>query len=88
VSGYRTAVELDGAGVTLAALKPEDGADLLPQTVFAYYSGPSNRLEQAFDEPLAQFRDAMKRGETRARARLVYGRLIHSKFVLLSFFAE
>jgi predicted ATPase len=84
----QTALELDGAHAPLAALKPEDSADLLPQTLFAYYSGPSNRLEKAFDEPLTQFRDAMIEGDTHARQRLVYGRLIHSKFVLLSFFAE
>lgn len=60
----------------------------LPETLFAYYSGPSNRLEELFDESLAEFRDAMINNDFAARQRLIYGRPIHSKFVLLSFFSE
>jgi predicted ATPase len=65
------------------------GADeILPDTVFAYYSGPSNRLETVFDAPLATFRDAMIKRRQDVRQRMLYGRPIHSKFVLLSFLAE
>jgi predicted ATPase len=84
----KTTVTLDGTAISVRALKLDGERDYLPQTVFAYYSGPSNRLESAFDEPLAEFRDAMVKGATDTRQRLIYGRLIHSKFVLLSFFAE
>ena len=56
--------------------------------MFAYYSGPSNRLESVFEAPLAAFRDAMIRRRVDVRQRMLYGRPIHSKFVLLSFLAE
>ena len=47
--------------------------DYLPEHVFAYYSGPSNRLEKHFDNETLR--------------PLFYARLIHSNFVLLAFFS-
>ncbi|MCO1595679.1 AAA family ATPase [Micromonospora sp. RHAY321] len=83
-----TTVWIDGQKATLRTLTAHPSRSLLPDTVFAYYSGPSNRLESIFDAPLAEFRDAMIRQDASARQRLIYGRLIHSQFVLLSFLAE
>jgi len=84
----RTKIEVDGKALAPSKLIGSVKDDLLPDTVFAYYSGPSNRLESLFDAPLAEFRDAMIRRRPDARQRMLYGRLIHSKFVLLSFLAE
>jgi predicted ATPase len=84
----RTLVRVDGTELRPARLTKEVRDSILPETIFAYYSGPSNRLESVFEEPLAAFRDAMIRGERDARQRMIYGRLIHSQFVLLSFLAE
>ena len=84
----RTSIQINGEQARLADLKSSDGRDFLPQTLFAYYSGPSNRLEETFEKPLADFRDAMIEGVAETRQRLIYGRAIHSKFVLLSFFGE
>ncbi|MCR2810650.1 MULTISPECIES: ATP-binding protein [unclassified Microbacterium] len=61
---------------------------VLPDTVFAYYSGPSNRLEAIFEKPLAKFRDDMMRQVEGAHQRMIYGRPIHSQFVLLSFLVD
>lgn len=84
----RTRIQINGKRARLADLKQGNGPDFLPQTLFAYYSGPSNRLEATFEKPLYEFRDAMIGGVAETRQRLIYGRPIHSKFVLLSFFGE
>jgi len=88
VAGKPTTFEVDGKFVPVSTFLNRRERRYLPETLFAYYSGPSNRLEQLFDESLANFRDAMIRNEQNVRQRLIYGRLIHSKFVLLSFFSE
>ena len=84
----RTKIRVDGLQLPPSKLTGQIKDQILPDTVFAYYSGPSNRLESVFDGPLAAFRDAMIKRERSARQRMLYGRPIHSKFVLLSFLAE
>jgi predicted ATPase len=87
-SKLRTRVVVDGTPCSIANLRPAAGPELVPRTVFAYYSGPSDRLSSLFDTSLADFRGSMIAGDTAAQQRLVYGRLIHSRFVLLAFLAE
>lgn len=64
----------------------------LPRYVFGYYSGPSNRLEQHFEEHQGKFyRDLInpRLDKNLLPLRpLFYARLIHSQFVLLAFFLE
>lgn len=84
----KTRILVDGTSVPFTQLVDQVADEILPDTVFAYYSGPSNRLESVFEEPLAAFRDAMIRRRMNARQRMLYGRPIHSRFVLLSFLAE
>lgn len=60
---------------------------LLPAHVFAYYSGPSNRLEKHFAKHQKKFYDSLLAGEEDAIRPLFYARLIHSNFVLLAFFS-
>lgn len=84
----KTLVTIDEIKVPRKDLLGEEAERLLPGTVFSYYSGPSNRLESLFDRALSDFRMAMVEGDKDVRARLIYGRLIHSKFVLLAFFAD
>lgn len=84
----RTKIFVDGEPLPVNRVVGAVADEILPDTVFAYYSGPSNRLEAVFDTPLAAFRDAMIKRRRDVRQRMLYGRPIHSKFVLLSFLAE
>ena len=84
----KVTVSIDGGKTQSAKILRDNGQGLLPETVFAYYSGDSNRLEHLFDKHLLNFRNAMIEGDINARPRLIYGRLIHSQFALLSFFSE
>ena len=84
----KVTVTIDGGKPQSAKILRDSSQGLLPETVFAYYSGDSNRLEHLFDRHLLNFRNAMIEGDINARPRLIYGRLIHSQFALLSFFSE
>ena len=59
----------------------------LPEYVFAYYSGISNRLEEHFDSSQKKFYTDLKNGVDSAFRPLFYARPIHSNFVLLAFYA-
>lgn len=67
--------------------KDEIGFIHLPEYIFAYYSGISNRLEKHFDSPQKKFYNDLKNGVDRAFRPLFYARPIHSNFVLLAFYA-
>lgn len=68
---------------TLAQFKDEG---LLPEYVFGYYSGPSDRLSSHFQEHQKRFYDALLKGDEKALRPFFFARPIHSQFVLLSFF--
>lgn len=59
----------------------------LPVNIFSYYSGPSNKLEAQFDDHQKIFYKALLDGNDKALRPLFYARMIHSNFVLLSFFS-
>ena len=59
----------------------------LPQHVFAYYSGPSQRLAGTFDKHLEKFYKASTDGKTDELRRLFLCRGVHSHFVMLAFYA-
>lgn len=63
----------------------ENRAKYLPEHLFAYYSGPSNRLEKHFAKHQKQFYDALLENQNEPIRPLFYARLIHSNFVLLAF---
>ena len=60
----------------------------LPSYVFGYYSGPSNRMEKHFDKHQDRFYRDLLKGVERPLRPLLYARLVHSQFALLSFFTE
>lgn len=62
--------------------------EVLPNHVFGYYSGPSGRLETHFEAHQEKFYKELLSGNEDAPRPLFYARLIHSQFVLLSFFRE
>ncbi len=58
----------------------------LPSYVFGYYSGPSNRMEKHFSKHQERFYRDLLDGKKHARRPLLYTRLVHGQFALLSFF--
>lgn len=60
----------------------------LPRHVFAYYSGPSDRLEEHFRPQQKQFYHDLLKGKDRPFRPMFYARPVHSNFVLLAFFTK
>lgn len=64
-------------------------SDFLPNHVFAYYSGPSDRLEKHFKKHRANFYRKLLKSEVDLQSDirpLFYAKPFHSQFVLLAFF--
>ena len=64
-------------------------SDYLPRYLFAYYSGPSDRLEDYFKKHRTDFYRRLLRNELQLEGEirpLFYAKPIHSQFVLLAFF--
>lgn len=57
----------------------------LPNHVFAYYSGRSERIEAIFQQHQQRFYDALLKGSDELLRRLFYCRTVHSQFVLLAY---
>jgi len=80
------------AEISYSKFKQDAREKYLPNYVFGYYSGPSNRMEQHFEKHQERFYQELirkKDGDTSLPLRpLVYARLVHSQFVLLAFFTE
>lgn len=62
--------------------------EFLPNFVFGYYSGPSNRMEEHFEKHQQRFYKDLLDGVDKPLRPLFYARLVHSQFVLLTFFLE
>lgn len=77
---------VDGERISRAAFYKERES-VLPEHLFAYYSGPSNRLEKYFAKHQKRFYRALLDGDKEPLRPLFYARLIHSNFVLLAFFS-
>lgn len=58
----------------------------LPNYLFAYYSGNSKRLESHFDMHQKKFYDDLLNDNDKPLRPLFYARLVHSQFVLISYF--
>lgn len=69
-------------------LKESVGRKWLPRHVFAYYSGPSDRLEEHFRPQQRQFYRDLLAGNPSPFRPLFYARPVHSNFVLLAFFTR
>jgi len=77
---------VDAKPVTARQLSRRGGGEYLPSFVFGYYSGPSNRMEDHFRTHQRNFADDLLKGADQPLRPLLYARLVHSQFVLLSFF--
>ncbi len=75
--------------VSINKFKRSEGGRYSPNHIFAYYSGPSRRLEEHFQLHQEKFRDdLLYRREAMAEPLrpFFYARPVHSQFVLLGFF--
>lgn len=82
-----TMITVDGHKISFSKFRNDSHVKYLPKHVFAYYSGPSNRLEKHFDAHQKKFYNDLLQDEEKPLRPLFYARLIHSQFVLLSFFS-
>lgn len=97
--GYRVQIEadpdsspmylffVDSKKIARTKFTKDPDRTYLPNNVFAYYSGPSGRLESHFDIHQDKFYRELLAGNDKPLRPLFYARLIHSQFVLLSFFS-
>lgn len=87
--GYE--VHIDGTSTPFSTYHNAPNREYLPDFVFGYYSGPSNRMEQHFDRHQRQFYEALLKTEDEAAVPfrpLFFARPVHSQFVLLVFFID
>ena len=82
----RVRATVDGVAVPSKQLGQVDGQRYLPNYVFGYYSGPSNRMEEHFKKHQERFYRDLLDGKDQPLRPLFYARSIHSQFVLLAFF--
>lgn len=80
------AIKVDKKAISPREFSRKGGGAYLPNHIFGYYSGPSNRMELHFEKHQKQFADELLGGVDRPLRPLLYARLVHSQFVLLSFF--
>lgn len=81
-------VWVDGFAVSYRQVGQIEGERCLPNYVFGYYSGPSNRMEEHFDKHQERFYRDLLDGKDQPLRPLFYARPIHSQFVLLAFFLK
>jgi predicted ATPase len=79
-------IQVDGESIPLRKFSRRGGGRFLPDYVFGYYSGPSNRMESHFERHQQTFANDLLSGVDRPLRPLLYARLVHSQFVLMSFF--
>ncbi len=85
-SRRKVIIRSDGEHAMSASFNAKKHKDLLPEFVFGYYSGPSNRLEEHFVKHQERFYRDLIAGKDKPLRPLFYARNVHSQFVLLSFF--
>ncbi len=81
-------IKIDGADIKYANFYKHPERRFLPSYVFGYYSGPSNRMETHFDLHQKRFYNALIHDDDQPLRPLLYARVVHSQFALLSFFNE
>jgi len=81
-------ITVDGEGIPYRRFSRQEDRRYLPSHVFGYYSGLNDRLESHFKIHQKKFYDDLLGNKLRPLRPLFYARLVHSQFVLLSFFNE
>jgi len=88
ISHGNSKATVDGVAVPYKQLAQVDGQRCLPNYVFGYYSGPSNRMAEHFEKHQTRFYRDLLDGKDQPLRPLLYARPIHSQFVLLAFFLK
>lgn len=83
----RVQVSIDGERLAFSRFL-KDAKKYLPNHVFGYYSGSSNRTESHFEAHQERFYKDLMAGIDEPLRPLFYARLVHSQFALLAFFNE
>jgi predicted ATPase len=81
-----TRIWINGIATSLSQFRRNKG-EYLPSNIFAYYSGPSNRLESHFNEHQKRFYEDLLKGKDEPLRPFFYARNVHSQFVLMSYFS-
>lgn len=81
-------IQVDGSNLSYKRFSQRGEQQYLPSYVFGYYSGPSNRMESHFEKHQERFYQDLLKNVNNPMRPLFYARLVHSQFVLLSFFTE
>jgi predicted ATPase len=81
-------ITVDKEPITYTRFVRQAERQCLPHNVFGYYSGVNDRLESHFETHQEKFYRALLQGDDQALRPLFYARLVHSQFVLLSFFTQ
>jgi predicted ATPase len=78
----------DGQRLTWRAFHDNSTREYLPNFVFGYYSGPSNRMERHFERHQEAFYRQLLNNNEQPLRPLFFARPVHSQFVLLAFFRD
>lgn len=81
-------IKIDGQSISLNRFRKAPNREYLPNFLFGYYSGPSNRLEEHFEKHQENFYKDLIAGVEKPLRPLFYARNEHSRFVLLAFFVD
>ncbi|MCG7532727.1 AAA family ATPase [Psychrobium sp. MM17-31] len=76
-------------GISKVARDAQGHSEVLPKHLFAYYSGPSDRLEDLFKPHRTKFYNQLLKNKVKIEDEvrpLFYAKPFHSQFVLLAFF--
>lgn len=84
----QVATTVDGEPISYKRFSQQEDRRYLPSHVFGYYSGLNDRMESHFNIHQKRFYDDLLANKPRPLRPLFYARLVHSQFVLLSFFNE
>lgn len=81
-------ITIDSKKSSYAMLRGNTGVRYLPDFVFGYYFGASNRLKAHFAGHQETFSRALREGKEQPLRRLFYAQPMHSQFVLMAFFLD
>ncbi|MCU0285353.1 MAG: ATP-binding protein [Acidobacteria bacterium] len=79
-------IKINGEPISYNRFRKASNREYLPNFIFGYYSGPSNRMEGHFEKHQEKFYKDLLDGNESPLRPLFYARPDHSRFVLLAFF--
>lgn len=80
-------ISIDGKKTPIKKFR-ENLDSYLPKHIFAYYSGPGQRLESLFYPHQKRFYDALRKGDDQTLRRFFYCNPIYSQYVLMAYMTD